>query len=1037
MKTVGEYKPKELEDKILGFWKKEKIPEETLKPRKGKLFSFLEGPPTANAPPCLHHVEMRVFKDLVNRYMYMKGYSVPRKAGWDCHGLPVEVQLEKKLDLKSKKDIVKYGVDKFVAECRKSVFSCIEDWNKLTDRMAYWIDMEDPYVTMDNDYIESVWWSLKEIHKKGLLYEAYKVVPYCPRCGTPLSSHEVALGYKEVEEKTVTVGFRAKDRDFSFLAWTTTPWTLLSNLALAVNPDVSYVTISHNGEKYMLSKEIAEKRFPEAKVIDECIGKDLVGLEYHPLFNHFIGKLEKPAWRVISGDFVTTEEGTGIVHIAPAFGEDDYNVGLENDLPLVNPIDESGRFTDQIPELKGMFAKDADEKIIGILDDMGSIVASYSYKHDYPFCWRCDTPLLYYAMKSWFIAMGNLRNELISNNKKVNWFPGHIKEGRFGDWLENVKDWSLSRNRFWGTPLPIWRCACGNIEVVGSKKELTEKASGVVPDDIDLHRPYVDKILLKCKCGKEMTRVEYVIDCWYDSGAATFAQFHYPFENKKLFDGAFPYDHIAEATDQTRGWFYTLLAISTILFDKPAYKNVVVGGLLLDDKGEKMSASKGNIIDPWELFNTVGVDAVRLQMCSAAPWNARRFGMESLNEAVIPLLRTLWNCFGFATRYMALDGFDPSKYEKTELKMSIEDRWIMSSVNTLIKDVTLNLDKNDYHNAFKNLSAFIVEDLSRWYIRLIRDRLWLEGASGMHPSKLSAYVTLSEVLGKLCLVTAPIIPFISEEIHQVLKGGKSVHLMAWPKPEGIDGQLQMSMDIVRKIFEAGSNLRQTEGIKLRYPIKSVSVTGDEKVKKAVKTLADIIKKQLNTKDVAFITEIPGTQYIAVPNFSVIGPKFGKESKRVAEAISKNAQEVKMALDDGKSINLDKYEITPDMISDIRLQVPGKYLARAFNLGNINGMVYLDTERDASLINEALSREIIRNVQELRKKNELDELKQIEVTISNIPPIAKILKQEQFKNLILSEVRANSIELSDKVEVGDAKGAKFKFEDEEISVNIGF
>jgi isoleucyl-tRNA synthetase len=885
---------------------------------------------------------------------------------------------------------------------------------------------------MDNDYIESVGWSVKEVWNKGLLYEGHKVVPYCPRCGTPLSTHEVALGYRTVKEETVIVSFPAKGKDYSFLAWTTTPWTLLSNLALAVHPDVSYAKIRFRGENYVLAKELAVKRFPEADIIGEFKGSELLGIEYVPLFNHFVGKLEKPAWRIIAGSFVTTEEGTGIVHIAPAFGEDDYNVGVENNLPLVNPIDEDGKFTGDVPELSGLFAKDADKKIIEILEERGSLIAKYPYEHEYPFCWRCGTPLLYYAMKSWFIAMSKLKENLLKNNKKINWYPEHIKEGRFGDWLVNVKDWSLSRNRFWGTPFPIWRCECGKTDCIGSRKELFEKAYGKTPKDLDLHRPYVDAVELKCGCGKRMRRVDYVIDCWYDSGAATFAQYHYSFENEKQFKESFPYDFICEATDQTRGWFYTLLAISTLLFDKEAYKNCVVGGLLLDDAGEKMSKSNNNIIDPWELFDSVGADAVRLQMCSQAPWNARRFGKESLGESVIPFLRTLWNCYEFTTRYMSLDGFDAAGKDVGRAQLSVEDRWILSEANTLVANVTRELSENNYHIAYAHLTDFVVEKLSRWYIKLIRDRLWLEDEGGKaNPSKLAAYATLAEVFKKLTVIMAPVTPFLSEEIHMNLYSkAKSVHLEKWPMAETRDEKLEDAMNAARKIFEAGSFVRQKAGIKLRHPVASVTVVGDEKVKKACELLGEVIAKQMNAKKVAYTTEVPGTTYAFTPNFKVLGPKYGKDAPKAAEAIRAGGAALKKAYAEGKAITLGGFKVSPDMISELKIVVPEKYAAGDFTHEGASGVVYIDTERDESLINEALARELIRNIQELRKKEMLQELDRIKVVVSESGRVKKMLSE--FKEKVLTEVRADEI----KFEKG-VSGASFEFEGEEISVAITF
>jgi isoleucyl-tRNA synthetase len=1033
---VGEYRPVEIEERILEYWKKNRIMEETLKKHKNrKLFSFLEGPPTANAPPALHHVEVRVFKDLVNRYYYMKEFSVPRKAGWDCHGLPVEVQVEKELNLDSKKDILEYGVERFVKKCRESVFSHIKEWDALTERMAYWIDLDNPYVTMDNDYIESVWWSLKELWVKKLLYEGYRVVPYCARCGTPLSSHEVAQGYRKVKEMTVVVAFKAKDKDYSLLAWTTTPWTLLSNLALAVHPDVKYATIKYRGEKYVLAKNIAETRFNEADVIGECLGRDLLDVEYYPLFNHFAGRLDKPAWRVIAGDFVTTEEGTGIVHIAPAFGEDDYNVGVENNLPLVNPVDEDGRFTDQIPELKGMFAKDADEKIIQMLDDMGVLVAKYPYEHDYPYCWRCKTPLLYYAMKSWFIKVSSLVEKILETNNEINWYPDHIKEGRFGKWIENARDWNLSRNRFWGTPMPIWKCVkCGTLEAVGSRKELREKAVGEVSEDIDLHRPYVDKVKLKCGCGHEMRRLNYVIDCWYDSGAATFAQFHYPFENKELFEENFPYDFISEATDQTRGWFYTLLVLSTILFDRPAYKNCVVGGLLLDDKGEKMSKSNDNIIDPWELFDSAGADAVRLQMCSQAPWNARRFGFDSMNEIVVPMLRTLWNCYSFTIRYMLLDSFDARENRLDEDGLELEDKWILNVTDLAVGELTQQLDANNFHTALSVINNFIVEDLSRWYIKLVRDRLWLEDKDGeINPSKTAAYMTLHRVFEKLCVMMSPLAPFITEEIYQniIKKNVPSVHHLPWPKPGHVDAKLIAEMSIARKIVEAGSNCRQQAGIKLRHPIAKATVVGGKAVLETVESMRDVIAKQLNAKTIEHVSEMSRVKYTASPDYSFIGPRYGSKADDVAKAIRKNPVEAKKAYESRNTVEIDGFTVEAEMVLEVRMDVPEKYRAAEFKSGDCSGIVFIEMKRSKSLLNEALARDLIRNVQELRKKNNLEELHRIMITATKTPEMKAMTGG--YLELVLNETRSDSLELVE----GFKSSSSFEYEGGRICIEISF
>ncbi len=1032
VQPVGEYEPKTCEELVLAYWKSKKVAESTLKPRKGKLFSFLEGPPTANAPPALHHVEMRTFKDVVNRFHYMLGESVPRKAGWDCHGLPVEVQVEKELKLENKKAIIEYGLDRFIEKCRQSVFSHIKEWDDLTARMGYWVDLEKPYVTMDNNYVESVWWSLKKLWDKGLLYEGYKVVPLCSRCGTPLSSHEVALGYKSVKEMTVVVALPVKDRDFSLLAWTTTPWTLISNVALAVNPKINYALIKYRGEKYVLAKDLAEKRFPEAETISEMSGKELIGLEYHPLFNHFINKLEKPAWRVIKGEFVTTEEGTGIVHIAPAFGEDDYNVSLENDLPVINPVDLDGKFTSDVSELMGVFVKEADEKIIAMLEERGSIIAKYPYEHEYPFCWRCNTPLLYYAMKSWFIKVADNVPKIVDKNSKISWYPPTIGSGRFGNWLENARDWGLSRNRFWGTPLPIWECECGKKKAIGSRKELLENAVGEVTEDIDLHRPYVDKVKLKCSCGAQMTRVEYVIDCWYDSGAAPFAQYHYPFENKKLFEESFPYDFIAEATDQTRGWFYTLLVISTLLFDKPAYKNCVVGGLLLDENGEKMSKSKNNIINPWTLFNSVGADAVRLQLCSTAPWNAKRFGVESMNETVIPMLRTLWNCYSFTVRYMLLDKFDPRESKLDKKSLAKEDEWILSCAAKTCESVKQSYLGNEYHHALSKISNFVVEDLSRWYIKLIRDRLWLEDKNGlMNPSKKAAYMSMSEVLRKTCIMLAPMAPFITEEIYLNIlkKDSDSIHQIRWPKDEDIDSEIIENMLVVRAVFEAGSRCRQDAGIKLRYPIAKATISGDERVKKAVDALGDIITKQLNTKAVEYNNELPDVTYSASPNFKVIGPKYGKDAAKVAQSIKDNPIVAKKIVDSGKEAEIEGHKVSADMVLDVKMDFGGEFAAASFSCGTSSGFVLIDSRRDEKLVREALARDIIRHLQELRKKENLEELARITVSISKSKLVEEMLGD--FLHTILSEVRADSINLVEGLESAD----KLKFDDEQITYSI--
>ena len=689
-----------VENEVEKLWKKQKkeIKKSISDDPKKKLFSFLEGPPTANAPPALHHLEARFMKDLVCRYKYMKGFSVPRKGGWDCHGLPVEVQVEKKLNLETKKDVLKYGVAKFNKKCKEDVFSFIKEWDKFTEKMAYLVDLEDPYVTLTNDYMESVWWSLKELYKKNLLYQGHKVVPYCYRCGTALSSHEVAQGYSEVNDKTITVMFKLKDQDRYFLAWTTTPWTTPSNIALAVNPKMDYVVIKQDNKEYIISQSKVNDFFENPILVEALKGKDLIGKEYEPLFDYFKGKLKKPAWKVVGADFVTDAEGTGIVHIAPAFGEDDYEVVKKNKMALVQPVDPDGNFTKEAKDFAGMNALEANDDIVRNLSAKGLLFKEGQHVHDYPFCWRCKEPLIYYAMNSWFIRVSDHRKDLVRLNKNINWFPSTIKQGRFGNWIAEAKDWALSRSKFWGTPLPIWQCKCGEEEAIGSIKELRKRATKKLGKNIDLHKPHVDKIRLKCKkCKKDMKRVTEVIDTWYDSGSAPFAQLHYPFENKKLFEKKFPYDFIAEAVDQTRGWFYTLHVLGTLLFNKPAYLNVVCMGHLLDDKGNKMSKSKGNIINPWEMFEKYGVDATRLIMCVTAPGNPKRVGHKTVEENVIPFMTILWNSFKY---YEQLKQRTRPKKPK---KMNIEDKWILSRMNTLVDDVEKNI--NNHAVSYTHLRA--------------------------------------------------------------------------------------------------------------------------------------------------------------------------------------------------------------------------------------------------------------------------------------------------------------------------------------------
>jgi len=804
---------------------------ETLKDdKKKKLFSFLEGPPTANAPPGLHHLEVRVFKDIICKFKYMQGFSVPRKGGWDCHGLPVEVQVEKKIGLNSKKEILKYGKSKFIEKCRESVFSNIKDWNDLTKEINYLIDLKNPYKTLDNNYIESVWWSLKELYKKKLLYKDYKVLPYCPRCGTPLSSHEVAQGYKNIKEESVYIAFKLKNKGEYILAWTTTPWTLPGNVALAVGKKIKYVKILlPDKDTLILGKEKLNIIQGDYKILKEYSGKDLIGLSYEPLFN--IKELQnKNSHKIISADFVTTEEGTGIVHTAGMYGEEDYTLCKSNNLPMIHTVDEEGKFNKLVPEFQGKFVKDVETQIKINLKKQGLLFKTEKTEHTYPFCWRCNSPLLYYAIKSWFIKTTAVKNKLIELNKKINWLPKHIREGRFGLWLENLKDWSLSRFKFWGTPLPIWECECGKERIIGSVKEL-KKESLTNFKDYDLHKPWIDNIKLKCECGKEMLRTSEVIDCWYDSGSASFAQFHYPFENKKEFEKRFPYDFISEAIDQTRGWFYTLHAISTMLFENLSYKNVICAGHILDEKGEKMSKSKGNIIEPLKIINNLGVDSVRLQFCITNPGNQKRFSLKMLKETVLPFLNVLYNCKSF---------YDQTK-KKQILKLNIEDKWIINKLNNLIKEVSKDLDEYNLDKALTKIIEFTINDFSRTYIKITRDR---EDTKEI----------LKEILKKLSLLIAPYAPYISEYIYQDFEK-KCIQLCNWPKYDSklIKKDLDTKFDLILEIIEKGLAERDLAKIGLKWPLSEVIINTNTKLDE---NLQKIILKQLNVKKIT-IKKIKG------------------------------------------------------------------------------------------------------------------------------------------------------------------------------------
>lgn len=839
------------------FWKDKDTFKKSLEIRKGSpRFNFYEGPPTANGKPHAGHVLPRIYKDLFPRYKTMQGYYVPRKAGWDTHGLPVELEVEKELGINSKQEIEKYGIEEFNKKCRESVFRYEKEWRLFTERIGFWIDMDNPYITLSNDYIESVWWLLKKIWEKGLLYKGYKIVPWCPRCETALSDHEVAQGYKETEDPSIFVKFKIKNQDNTyFLAWTTTPWTLISNVALAVHPDEDYVKVKYNNEYYILAEKRLTYVFPEGsyEIIERYKGKDLEKTYYEPLFNFL--PIDKDSHYVVLGDFVTLEDGTGIVHIAPAFGDEDFQIGKKYDLPFLQPVDQNGKFIKEVEPWAGMFIKKADPLIIENLKNRNLLFKEEKYLHSYPFCWRCDTPLIYYARASWYIKTTAVKEELLRNNQKINWYPEHIKEGRFGNWLANNIDWSLSRERYWGTPLPIWICeSCGHQECIGSYKEL-----GITDTkNFDPHKPYIDKITLKCpKCGSTMYRVPEVIDCWFDSGAMPVAQWHYPFENEEEFKASFPADFICEAIDQTRGWFYSLLAISTLVFNEPAYKNVLVTELVLDEKGEKMSKHKGNVVDPWLILNKYGADALRWYIFTVSPpWVPLRFSPDAVNEALKKFLLTLWNTVSFFSIYAEIDGFDPTKNSiPLENLEDISDRWIISRLNSLILKVKEDMDKFNATSAARSIQSFVIDDLSNWYIRLNRERFW---KSEKDNDKWSAYTTTYTVIKELTKLLAPFIPFTTEKIYQEIvrvaekEAPESVHLCDYPQGETkyIDSVLEADMEIVRDIVTIGRMLRNQANIKIRQPLSKIWINTKGN-KENLEKLSKYIKQELNVNDIIF------------------------------------------------------------------------------------------------------------------------------------------------------------------------------------------
>jgi len=1000
------------EKEVLKFWKENDIFKKSISNREGgPTFTFYDGPPTANGMPHIGHILTRVVKDIIPRYKTMKGYKVLRKAGWDTHGLPVELEVEKALGIDGKSQIEKYGVEPFIQKCKQSVWKYEEEWRKMSDRVGYWADMDNPYVTYHNTYIESEWWALKQIWEKGLLYKGHKIVPYCPRCGTSLSSHEVAQGYKDVKDPSIYVKFAVKGEKQTYLmAWTTTPWTLPSNVALTVNPDETYVKVKCSDEVYILAEALVESVIEEPhEVLEKMRGQDLVGIEYEPLFD--FAKPDKKAYYVVSDSFVTLTDGTGIVHTAPAFGEDDAKVGRAYDLPFVQLVNEQGKFVDAVTPWKGVFVKDADPDIIKHLDSRNLVYKTLEYEHSYPFCWRCDTPLLYYARDTWFIKMTAVRDRLLANNQTVNWLPDNIKNGRFGNFLENVVDWGLSRERYWGTPLPIWECECGHRHVVGSIAELKEMGENV-PDDIELHKPYIDNVYLKCpKCGTgKMKRVSEVIDCWFDSGSMPFAQWHYPFENEEIFKENFPADFISEALDQTRGWFYTLMAISTLLFDTSPYKNVIVLGLVQDKDGQKMSKHKGNVVDPWTVLDKQGADAVRWYFYTAsAPWLPSRFYEEAVSEGQRKFMGTLWNTYAFYVLYANIDNFDPTKYTLDYDKLSVMDKWVLSRLHTLIAGVDRNLENYRITESARMIQEF-VDELSNWYVRRSRERFW---EKEMTQDKINAYMTLYTVLSTLVKISAPFVPFMAEEIYLNLvksvdkSAPESVHLCDFPVSEEkyIDDELEKNMDLVLKLVVQGRACRNAANIKNRQPIGKMFVKAGFELPEMFK---ELVADELNIKEIIFTDDAEHfTQYKFKPQLRVLGPRYGKLVPQIAKALEEiDGNETMKAFKEGRSVTLNVAGNDIELNeSDVLVEVTQKEGFVSETDRDIT--VVLDTNLTPELIEEGFVREIISKIQTMRKEAGFEVQDHIKLYYSDNKRIGEII--ERYKSLIADEVLATVVQ----------------------------
>jgi isoleucyl-tRNA synthetase len=1008
--------PRDLEARVRAHWDNQSLAQKSIDFRDGKpQFVFYEGPPTANGKPGIHHVLARTLKDTVCRYKTMTGYQVKRKAGWDTHGLPVEIEVEKQLGLEDKRGIEEYGVEEFCSKCRDSVFSYEKLWREMTELMAYWIDLDNPYITLDNNYIESVWWILNDFFRRDLIYKAHKIVPYCPSCGTPLSSHEVAQGYRDVEDPSVFVKFKASDEaDTYYLAWTTTPWTLISNVALAVNPEETYVKVRHQDENLILAKARLEVLDGEYEILSEMLGKELEHKSYEPLFS-FV-PVDKKAWIIGVADYVSMSDGTGVVHTAPAFGADDYSLGVRYDLPFVNPVDSEGKFNELVTPWAGIFVKTADKEIIRHLKENGSLYRREQIKHNYPHCWRCDSPLIYYARESWYIRTTLFKDQLLEENSKIKWYPSFVGEKRFGEWLENNVDWALSRDRFWGTPLNIWVCDdCGALDSVGSRDEMAKRAKmengDAVSKDIELHRPYIDDVTLSCgKCGGKMHRTPEVIDCWFDSGSMPFAQWHYPFENADIFDSElFPADFISEGIDQTRGWFYSMLTISTLLKGKSSYKSCLVNDLILDKKGLKMSKSRGNSVDPIQLMHDYGADAIRWYLLEVSPpWVPTRFDVDGVREILSKFIGTLKNVYSFYATYANIDGFNAADYADDWQRDAEIDRWIISRLHSLSREVREYTEVYEFTRSVRAIQGFVIDELSNWYVRRSRRRFW---AMDLTEDKIQAYRTLHKVLVEVSKLSAPFVPYLAEELFMSLTDGESVHLQDYPESvtDFIDADLERDMQAVIDVVSLGRTARGESNIKIRQPLGEMHVPA--KIRKSLDKMLDLVKEEVNIHHISYVEEDSDfVKYELKPQFKIMGPKFGNKMKAIAAAL--RSVDAAKALSSFAEKGSFEFDLAGESISlipeDLQVQIlpqEGYVFASAKDI-----FIALDTTLTEDLIIEGYAREMINKIQFSRKEQGFEIMDRIRISYQGDSQIDKAIAK--YGDYIKSETLADLISRSE-------------------------